>query len=66
MRVAGYALAIGPIGARFHMALSQARRCRETWHSATVASDSWGDLDAWTEANTQRNMAALGEEERPG
>lgn len=31
-----------------------------------LASDSWGDLDAWTEANTQRNMAALGEEERPG
>lgn len=25
--------------------------------------DAWGDLDAWTEANTRRNMAALTDEE---
>lgn len=25
--------------------------------------DAWGDLDAWTEANTRRNLAALVEEE---
>lgn len=32
----------------------------------SLAGDSWGDLDVWTEANTRRNTAALGEEERPG
>ena len=27
------------------------------------ARDAWGDLDAWTDANTRRDRAALGEEE---
>ncbi len=27
------------------------------------ASDAWGDLDAWTEANTRRNLAALDAED---
>ncbi len=26
-------------------------------------SDAWGDLDAWSEANARRNLAALAEEE---
>lgn len=26
--------------------------------------DAWGDLDAWTAANSRRNLAALGEEEQ--
>lgn len=31
-----------------------------------TARDDWGDLDAWTEVNTRRNVAALtDEEERP-
>jgi len=29
------------------------------------ARDAWGDLDAWTAANTRRNLAALEDEERP-
>jgi len=28
------------------------------------ARDVWGDLDAWSEANSRRNIAALAEEER--
>lgn len=28
------------------------------------ARDAWGDLDAWSDANTRRNLAALAEEER--
>lgn len=29
--------------------------------------DAWGDLDAWTEVNTRRNLAALvAEEDEPG
>lgn len=31
-----------------------------------TARDAWGDLDRWTEANAQRNMAALAEEECEG
>ena len=27
------------------------------------AVDEWGDLNAWTEANTRRNLAALNEED---
>lgn len=27
------------------------------------ARDEWGDLDAWTEINTRRNLAALAAEE---
>lgn len=27
------------------------------------ASDAWGDLDSWTEANARRNLAALNEED---
>ncbi len=27
------------------------------------ARDGWGDLDAWSEANARRNLAALAEEE---
>ncbi|MBA3328404.1 MAG: ribbon-helix-helix protein, CopG family [Solirubrobacterales bacterium] len=28
-----------------------------------TADDVWGDLDAWTETNTRRNLAALADEE---
>lgn len=28
-----------------------------------TADDAWGDLDAWTESNARRNLAALGREE---
>jgi hypothetical protein len=28
-----------------------------------VAGDRWGDLDAWSEANARRNLAALAREE---
>lgn len=28
-----------------------------------IADDEWGDLDAWTESNTRRNLAALRREE---
>jgi hypothetical protein len=28
------------------------------------ARDAWGDLDAWSEANARRNLAALAVEER--
>jgi len=28
------------------------------------ARDAWGDLDAWSEANARRNLAALVEEEQ--
>lgn len=27
--------------------------------------DAWGDLDAWTEVNARRNLAALDAEEEP-
>jgi predicted DNA-binding protein len=27
------------------------------------ARDAWGDLDAWTQVNSRRNLAALSEEE---
>jgi len=27
------------------------------------ARDAWGDLEAWSDANARRNLAALGEEE---
>lgn len=31
-----------------------------------AGQDAWGDLDAWTEVNTRRNLAALAaEEEQP-
>lgn len=30
----------------------------------TEGRDAWGDLDAWSEANTRRNLAALDEEEQ--
>jgi len=29
-----------------------------------TADDEWGDLDAWAQANTRRNLAALDREER--
>jgi hypothetical protein len=28
-----------------------------------TAADTWGDLDAWTDRNARRNLAALGREE---
>lgn len=27
------------------------------------AADAWGDLDAWTQANARRNMAAMNDED---
>lgn len=30
----------------------------------TEARDAWGDLDAWSDANARRNLAALDDEER--
>jgi len=46
--------------------LETTRRMIEGYERAPQedARDEWGDLDAWTEVNTRRNLAALaGEEE---
>jgi hypothetical protein len=41
------------------------RRLAEGYRRAPqeTAADAWGDLDAWTERNARRNLAALRREE---
>lgn len=48
--------------------LETTRRMLEGYERAPQedARDEWGDLDAWTEINARRNLAALAAEEEQG